>query len=139
MVDHIKWISKVLTEALLAALPTSLHVEARLYITGPSAPSFEPREATFDRDITETSTPADPSSEKDVKLPLYHALQITHGRPSVKKIMQEEIARARGPISVDGKVCPSPYRQGYLPRSFCSRWPFWSITICGEGSGFRPH
>ncbi|KAI0091940.1 ferric reductase NAD binding domain-containing protein [Irpex rosettiformis] len=99
--DHIKWISKVLTEALLAAQSTALHVEARLYITGPSAPVFESREPTFDGDITESSSPADPSSEKDVELPLYHALQITHGRPSIKKILEEGISSAQGPVSVD--------------------------------------
>ncbi|KAI0758296.1 ferric reductase NAD binding domain-containing protein [Irpex lacteus] len=99
--DHIKWISKVLTEALVAAQPTNLHVEARLYITGPSAPTFESREAVFDSDTSESPTPANPSSEKDVKLPLYHSLQIMHGRPSIRKILQEEITSAQGPVSVD--------------------------------------
>lgn len=102
-IGHIKWISKVLTEALVAAQPTNLHVEARLYITGPSAPTFESREAVFDSDTSESPTPANPSSEKDVKLPLYHSLQIMHGRPSIRKILQEEITSAQGPISVDGK------------------------------------
>ncbi|KAI0347380.1 hypothetical protein BDW22DRAFT_1404940 [Trametopsis cervina] len=94
---HIRWISKVLTEALVAAQQTSLEVEARLYITGSSSPLSETPQVSFDGSQNGSS----PSSEKDMKLPLYHALQITHGRPSIKKILQDEIALAHGPVSVD--------------------------------------
>jgi hypothetical protein len=105
LVDHLKWISKVLTEALVAAQPTSLQIEAKIYITGPSGLTPECREFSYEPGSTHSSSPASPSSEIDAKLPIYDAFHITHGRPSMKKILQEEISCALGPVSVDGKLC----------------------------------
>ncbi|KAI0693553.1 ferric reductase NAD binding domain-containing protein [Cytidiella melzeri] len=99
--DHIEWISKVLTEALVAAQPTQLQVVAKLYITGPSSPTAEHQHSASDSDSLGSSSPESPTLEKEGKLPFFHELQIAHGRPSVKKILQEEISCALGSVSVD--------------------------------------
>ncbi|KAF8974334.1 FAD-binding domain-containing protein [Flammula alnicola] len=77
---HVKWISKTLIQAL-SATTASLTVEPRIYITGKNYP------------IPETT----PSTE----LPVYSSLKLIHGRPSIKKLLNDEIASSLGPISVD--------------------------------------
>ncbi len=96
-----KWISKLLTEALAAAQSTSLVVDPRLYITGASAPSLQLSETDSDKGSISVDSPA---TEKDSKLglPAYSALRVTHGRPSIRKMLHEEIAASSGPVSVDG-------------------------------------
>ena len=82
------------------AQATSLTVDPRLYITGPKAP-----EMTYEEDTTEGSISAEsPMVEKDKpNPPAYSALRIAHGRPSVRKILEEEITTSPGPVSVDGE------------------------------------
>ncbi|THH02456.1 hypothetical protein EW026_g465 [Hermanssonia centrifuga] len=98
--EHVKWISKLLTEALAAAQSTSLVVDPRLYITGASAPSLQLSETDSDKGSISVDSPA---TEKDSKLglPAYSALRVTHGRPSIRKMLHEEIAASSGPVSVD--------------------------------------
>lgn len=102
--DHVRWISEVLGEAITAAQSTGLVLDPRVYITGSTPPT--PPVATIgyaDSDKGSISAES-PISEKDVKmsLPAYSALRILHGRPSIRKILREEITASTGPVSVDG-------------------------------------
>ena len=76
-------------------------VEPRVYITGPGVPQLERTES--DSGSFSADTPIS-ENEKDVKngLPAYSALAIINGRPSVRKIFDEEIPVSSGPVSVDG-------------------------------------
>lgn len=101
--DHVKWISQALGEALTAAQSTSLSVDPRVYITGstpPTPPLPTVGYADSDRGSLNVESPI---SEKDVKmsLPAYSALRIHHGRPSIRKLLQEEIGASAGQVSVD--------------------------------------
>ncbi|KAF9483940.1 hypothetical protein BDN70DRAFT_903886 [Pholiota conissans] len=93
---HLKWISTTLMQALSMAT-SSLVVEPRIYITGQSFPIPEVPE------LHERSSLS--SIEKDdmttMQLPVYSALKLTHGRPSIKKLLNEEISSSLGPVSVD--------------------------------------
>ncbi|CDO68687.1 hypothetical protein BN946_scf184652.g14 [Trametes cinnabarina] len=104
--DHLAWISKTLNDALSAAQPTSLLVEPHIYITGPTCtlPEMMPRSNSYtpsDGSSTPTS-PTDVEKEKlDKELPVYSSLKIVHGRPSIRRILQEGIDASVGPVSVD--------------------------------------
>ncbi|EMD40636.1 hypothetical protein CERSUDRAFT_111219 [Gelatoporia subvermispora B] len=103
--DHLKWISKILSQALDAAQSTSLKIEPTIYITGamPSTPIPE-LARTGSAEYTDGSvTPTSPEPEKEGKeyLPSYNAPKITNGRPSIRRILQEEISASTGPVSVD--------------------------------------
>jgi len=39
----------------------------------------------------------------ETDLPTYSSLKLVHGRPSMKKLIHDEIELAAGPISVDGE------------------------------------
>ncbi|KAJ3554162.1 hypothetical protein NM688_g3250 [Phlebia brevispora] len=97
ILEHLKWISKLLNEAFTAAQSTTLTVDMRVYITGPNAPRLEELESTDSGSVSADS----PTSENEEKIPVYSAIKITHGRPSVRKIFDEEITTALGPVSVD--------------------------------------
>jgi len=95
---HLKWISKTLMDALARATP-SLAVEPRIYITGKNYPIPEVPEVP-----TDGSSISSGSVEKDIaetELPVYSSLKLIHGRPSMKKLLAEEIQASPGPISVD--------------------------------------
>ncbi|KAL7282503.1 hypothetical protein ACG7TL_003974 [Trametes sanguinea] len=103
--DHLAWISKTLNEALSAAQPTSLIVEPNIYITGPTCTLPErPRSSSY-TPSDGSSTPTSPTdTEKDnfgKGLPVYSSLKIVHGRPSIRRILQEGIDSSTGPVSVD--------------------------------------
>ncbi|GLB33682.1 putative FAD-binding domain containing protein [Lyophyllum shimeji] len=96
---HLTWILKTLTEALSSS-KASLSIEPRVYITGPSYPIPQ---VPF---LPEPPSPKSPTeSEKEAKntlaLPLYTSLKLIHGRPSIRKLLHEEIAASSGPVSVD--------------------------------------
>ncbi|OCH90700.1 hypothetical protein OBBRIDRAFT_582310 [Obba rivulosa] len=103
--DHLKWISKLLTQALDAAQSTPLVVEPTIYITGPMPPTPIPElSKTGSSEYTDgsrTPTSSDPEKEEKMSLPSYSALKITNGRPSTRRILQEEISVSSGPVSVD--------------------------------------
>ncbi|KAI0352818.1 hypothetical protein OH77DRAFT_738752 [Trametes cingulata] len=101
--DHLKWISKVLSDALTAAQSTSLVIEPHLYVTGAACVIPEiPRMASY-TPSDGTSTPPSPADvEKyEKELPMYSSLRITNGRPSIRRILQESIDTSIGPVSVD--------------------------------------
>ncbi|KAI0796559.1 ferric reductase NAD binding domain-containing protein [Abortiporus biennis] len=111
--EHLKWISKLLTEALAAARNTQLTIDPRIYITGPKCPIPEVPSLDY-ADNSGSSTPMSPISEKssDEKagLPIYSALKISHGRPSISRILQDEISTALGSVSVS-VAGPTPLSQ----------------------------
>ncbi|PPQ99070.1 hypothetical protein CVT24_003630 [Panaeolus cyanescens] len=101
---HLQWISKTLVEALAQA-PRNLTIDPRIYITGKAYPIPEVPTLSHSTPVDAQSTSS--SSEKyisspDSELPVYSSLKLTHGRPSMKKLLHEEIANAHGPVSVDG-------------------------------------
>lgn len=111
---HVKWISKLLHEALAVAQNTELVIDPRVYITGPNVPSPEDIEGSDSGSISADS----PTSEK---LPVYSLLRIIHGRPSVRKIFEEEIPASPGPVSVDGKSDNDMQSISY--SSIPQQWP----------------
>ncbi|KAF4619569.1 hypothetical protein D9613_005357 [Agrocybe pediades] len=101
---HIEWISKTLMQALGRATPT-LNVEPRIYITGNKYPIPEVPSLPMQRASTSSSS-IEKGEISHAELPLYSALKLIHGRPSMKKLLSEEIASALGPVSV-GVAGPS--------------------------------
>ncbi|KAI0750929.1 hypothetical protein C8Q80DRAFT_1098755 [Daedaleopsis nitida] len=99
--DHLGWISKTLSEALAAAQSTKLAIEPTIYVTSPSSTIPEiPR--TLSRSSDGASTPSE-VGEVDKELPVYSALRIINGRPSIRRILQEGVNGSAGPVSVDGE------------------------------------
>ncbi|RDX53967.1 hypothetical protein OH76DRAFT_1342942 [Lentinus brumalis] len=97
--DHLRWISKTLSEAIAAAQSTELVVDPAVYITGPTCAIPEiPRASSATSDGSSTPSEVD---EGDKELPLYSSLKIVHGRPSIRRILQEGIDGSTGPVSVD--------------------------------------
>ncbi|KAG5648690.1 hypothetical protein DXG03_000036 [Asterophora parasitica] len=101
---HLTWISRALAEAMLPS-KASLTIEPRVYITGPNYPI--PQVPFQSEDENEPPTPTSPiefeKGEEDmIGLPTYTSLKLIHGRPSIRKLLHEEIAAALGPVSVDG-------------------------------------
>ncbi|KAI0068942.1 hypothetical protein BV25DRAFT_1817865 [Artomyces pyxidatus] len=94
---HLTWISKLLGEAISAA-PPSLTIEPRIYVTGARLPVQDIPSVAY-------AGSSNPSLESPIKekpeLPSYNAFKITHGRPSIRRLLQDEIASAAGPVSVD--------------------------------------
>lgn len=77
-----------------------------MYITGSTPPTPPVAAVEYSESDQGSVAMESPLSEKDVKmfLPAYSALRILHGRPSVRRILQEEIDASTGPVSVDGKL-----------------------------------
>ncbi|KAK7695500.1 hypothetical protein QCA50_000136 [Cerrena zonata] len=99
--EHLKWISKVITEALVAARLTHLTVDPRIYITGPNCPIPEVPVLGHKDSLDGTITPSSNQSNEKIELPIYTSLKITHGRPSISRILHDEISTSIGPVSVD--------------------------------------
>ncbi|EKM59392.1 uncharacterized protein PHACADRAFT_169942 [Phanerochaete carnosa HHB-10118-sp] len=101
--DHVRWISQILSEALAVAQSTGLTVDPRVYITGSTPPTPPLPALGYSESDRGSVNMESPISEKDVKmaLPAYSALRILHGRPSIRKVLQEEIGVSTGPVSVD--------------------------------------
>ncbi|CAA7259897.1 unnamed protein product [Cyclocybe aegerita] len=96
---HLKWISQTLVEALNRS-GSSIVIEPRIYITGPEYPI--PQVPDLQQDAASVAS----SSEKKLDivgadLPVYSSLKLVHGRPSMKKLIHDEIESSVGPISVD--------------------------------------
>ena len=94
-VEHVKWISQVLNNALNAAQGTLLTVDPRIYITGPKAPELTCSDDSRESRISEIKTVSSPQACTGPRL--------VHGRPSIKKMLEEEITTSPGPVSVDGQ------------------------------------
>ncbi|KAL0949689.1 hypothetical protein HGRIS_009726 [Hohenbuehelia grisea] len=95
---HLSWVTKVLSDALAAA-PPALSIEPRVYVTGPnySTPSIPKLDSDIEGSVSSLDSP-----DKEInELPIYTALKLTHGRPSIKKLLHEEILSTVGPVSVD--------------------------------------
>ncbi|KAF7433186.1 hypothetical protein PC9H_005135 [Pleurotus ostreatus] len=96
---HLTWITEIITKALNVA-PPSLSIEPRIYVTGPNYPI--PKVPALQSDgSTRSSTSSLPSDLTSQDLPQYSALKLSHGRPSMKKLLQDEINSALGSVSVD--------------------------------------
>lgn len=95
----------MLGEALTAAQSTGMTVDPRVYVTGSTPPTPPVAAVEYSESDQGSVAMESPISEKDVKmsLPAYSALRILHGRPSIRKILQEEISASTGPVSVDGE------------------------------------
>ena len=112
---HLLWISRLLIKALAASLFSSLTIEPRIYITGPVCPlpdlsSLEEEVSAEDStegavNVNASSAPSPTTEEAEDKEgpPLYSALKVTHGRPSITRLLRDEISTAEGPVSVDGE------------------------------------
>ena len=89
----------------LGSAKSSLVVEPRIYITGKNYPIPEvpelPMSSNDKSSISSTSEKREDVTETD--LPTYSSLKLVHGRPSMKKLIHDEIELAAGPISVDGE------------------------------------
>lgn len=93
----------MLTDAI-ASSTTDLVVEPRVYITGseypiPEVPELGKNKSSMEFDDKEE---ADKREVVERELPTYTSLKLVHGRPSIKKLLQEEITEAQGPVTVDG-------------------------------------
>ncbi|KAI0775988.1 hypothetical protein BD413DRAFT_257872 [Trametes elegans] len=101
-IEHTQWIAKPLREALTAAQSTSLAIEPYIYVTSRTSSVPEIQRAAY-TPSDGTSTPPSPAeTEKFYKeLPVYSSFNITHGRPSIRRVLQEGIDSSTGPVSVD--------------------------------------
>ena len=93
---------------------TSLAVKPTVYITGRTCTVPEIQRPPYTGSTTDSdgaSTPTAPSdiSEGDRELPKYSSLKIIHGRPSIRRILQDGIDNSTGSVSVDGQCCSSSY------------------------------
>ncbi|KAF9468795.1 FAD-binding domain-containing protein [Collybia nuda] len=95
---HLIWISKILTDTLASASRT-LTIEPRIYITGSK---YMIPQVTSESESGPPSSPSSISeSEKNKDLPSYSSLKLVHGRPSIRKLLHDEISASLGPVSVD--------------------------------------
>ncbi|KAF9451639.1 hypothetical protein P691DRAFT_337963 [Macrolepiota fuliginosa MF-IS2] len=118
--EHLDWIYKTLSEALEAS-PSTLSVEPRIYVTGskmpmvPVLPITSAAHPGTAASTSRTSSRCDSSPNSSVgekfevveieekpELPSYSSLKLIHGRPSVRKLLHDEISASLGPVSVDG-------------------------------------
>lgn len=87
----------------MAARLTQLAVDPRVYITGPNCPIPEIPAPSHKDSADGSITPTTNDSNEKMGLPVYSSLKITHGRPSIPRILNDEISASTGPVSVDGK------------------------------------
>ncbi|THH33660.1 hypothetical protein EUX98_g541 [Antrodiella citrinella] len=133
--EHVKWISKVLKEALVHAQSSPLVVDPHVYITGPNHPLPELSLSDDSKSVIGDShpgTPVCPKSENSLEkleLPAYSALKITHGRPSISRILEDEVSGSAGSVSVDGKSAHLPGATS-ADDSYSSRWAILLISSC---------
>lgn len=86
----------------IATAPTSLAIDPRIYVTGKN--HIIPGVPNLDYSGPAASTPnGEKEKDKKIEPPLYNALRITCGRPSIPKLLQDEVDTALGPVSVDGE------------------------------------
>lgn len=97
---HFKWASKTLTEAMARATST-LTVDPRIYITGKSQSISDVPSLPEDRASVSSSLDKEEISATS-ELPVFSSLTLIHGRPNIKKVLDEEIELSLGPVSVDG-------------------------------------
>ncbi|EJF56585.1 hypothetical protein DICSQDRAFT_71178 [Dichomitus squalens LYAD-421 SS1] len=133
--DHLSWISKSLCEASAAARSTSLAVEPTVYITGPTCTIPQIPGTAYDGSSTNSET----GEVVDKELPVYSSLKIIHGKPSIRRILQEGVDGSSGPVSVDGACSLSGHCRGTLfakTSFFCSIWSYVSHNVGVSRTGF---
>ncbi|TFY82597.1 hypothetical protein EWM64_g1407 [Hericium alpestre] len=94
---HLSWISEIVSKTLSAA-PEWLAVEPRIYVTGTRLPQQEP---VLGYRSSTSSVIQSPIKEEKSEPPSYNSFKITYGRPSISRLLQEEMSIAAGPVSVD--------------------------------------
>ncbi|KAH9943327.1 ferric reductase NAD binding domain-containing protein [Epithele typhae] len=102
--EHLDWISKTLNEALAVAQPTSLVVEPTVYVTGPSCTMPTIARTPYMPNMSPASDSGSTKSLEasiDKTLPSYSSLKVIHGRPSIRRVLQDGINCSAGPVSVD--------------------------------------
>ena len=82
-----------------ASQSTSLAVEPTVYVTGPTCTIPQIPGTQYDGSSTNSIT----GEVMDKELPVYSSLKIIHGKPSIRRILQEGIDGSSGPVSVDGE------------------------------------
>lgn len=96
-------------------------IDPRIYITcaSPSTPPLS--SASYeesDRGSVNADSATTEKSATKLSLPVYSALRIMNGRPAIRKILHEEIAASRGPVSVDGEFAPGACERLFLVSHF---------------------
>lgn len=101
--DHLSWIAKLLTTALVSA-PSTLQIDARVHITGTKGQIPELKSLDYDSSNTPPS-PSDASDEgKKLELAnIFTAFKTKHGRPDIIRMLNDVVASSSGPVSVDGE------------------------------------
>ena len=98
--DHLGWISRNLCEVLAAAQSTTVAIEPTVYVTGPTCDVPQIQGTQY---AGSDGSGSDSGEAADKALPLYSSLKIVHGRPSIRRILQDGVAGSSGPVSVDGE------------------------------------
>lgn len=128
--EHLEWILKILSDAL-EAIPSMLSIEPRIYITGSKAPTLPLLPIASSTQAPSTTSPStntsNPNIEEEEKpgLPAYSALKIIHGRPSIPKLLHNEISVSSGSVSVDGASSLPEVLVDNYSSSGDSCWYFW--------------
>ncbi|KAI5119903.1 hypothetical protein M0805_003707 [Coniferiporia weirii] len=105
--EHLDWISKLLTEALVSA-PFSLAIEPCIFITGKKSQPHDAMLSNFNSFDSPFPTSSSSSSEGKISASLALSLLRTRrGRPDVHRLIEEAISVSAGPVSVD-VAGPSP-------------------------------
>ncbi|RDB30770.1 putative ferric reductase transmembrane component [Hypsizygus marmoreus] len=98
--SHVEWISDALLPALQQALPPTIVVQLRIFVTAVVAgiPSWDDDSAEGD---TEMKTEG--GQKIDINVLDHPCIRLEQGRPDLQHIIDEEINQSSGPISVN--VC----------------------------------
>jgi len=104
--DHIEWISDAVSKALEIATP-GLSIDVRIYVTSASAQALPPSPSGGGNSSgPDIATPSLVEKEESIASLLVNpAVKVLSGRPDLRKELGEEVALAKGKMSVT--VCGS--------------------------------
>ena len=125
--EHLTWISKLLTTALVAC-PSSLTINTQIYVTG--AKGALPDVNSLGQNDTDSVSGTPSVSDEEKKPELALSIKTNQGRPDIHQILEEATCSASGPVSVDGD-----YSVRYLYLTLTnellsqSRWTFSPCSI----------
>jgi ferric-chelate reductase len=105
LLEHIRWIEDILMPAIVG-IPTSIEVAVKIYVTKSEKDSekLENYESKTNESFVEELGPTDSSSTQPISRAVDSPyVSFESGRPDLQGIIQHEIEKASGRMSINGK------------------------------------
>jgi len=136
LLEHIRWIEDILMPAIVG-IPTSIEVAVKIYVTKSEKDpeKLEHYESKTNESFVEELGPTDSSSTRPISRAVDSPyVSFESGQPDLQGIIQHEIEKASGRMSINGKPRPKFVERNFHLIVFPpSMWPSRTKRYSAQG------